>query len=194
MDLDLAEGLDDLICTLDKAVNSSSSDIFVAIFWWLVFAATTFIAVGYIIHSLKESGPPDKEESTVDTIINDGKTQNSINGDLSTAVSDDIGKDAQLLSSVSDKVQKNLISPEVISEAKIANTSEQIELPETVKTSFAALDPPSFSKSKKDSTDILATNASQKLSAKEEILVYSATKPHILEAPDDSAIHNVGES
>ena len=27
MDLDLAEGLDDLICTLDKAVNSSSSDI-----------------------------------------------------------------------------------------------------------------------------------------------------------------------
>ena len=97
MDLDLAEGLDDLICTLDKAVNSGSSDIFVAIFWWLVFAATTFITVGYIIHSLKEAGPPDQEESTVDTIINDDKTHNSINGDLSASVSDDIGKDAQLL-------------------------------------------------------------------------------------------------
>ena len=194
MDLDLAEGLDDLICTLDKAVNSSSSDILVAIFWWLVFAATTFITVGYIIHSLKESGPPDKEESTVDTIINDGKTQNSINGDLSTAVSDDIGKDAQLLSSVSDKIQNNVISPEVISEAKLANTSEQIKVAETVKTSFAALDPPSFSNSKKESTDILATNATHRISVKEEILEDSDTKPHIFEAPDDSAIHNVGES
>ena len=82
MDLDLAEGLDDLICTLDKAVNSGSSDIFVAIFWWLVFAAATFIAVGYIIHSLKESVHPDKEESTADTIINDDKTHKSINGAL----------------------------------------------------------------------------------------------------------------
>ena len=194
MDLDLAEGLDDLICTLDKAVNSSSSDIIVAIFWWLVFAATTFIAVGYIIHSLKEAGPTDKEESTANTIINDGKTHSGINGDISTSVSDDIGNDAQPLSSVSDKKQTNSISPEVVSEAKIANTSEQIKVVETVKTSFAALDPPSFSKSKKEVTDILATNASQKLSAKEEILEYSATKPHILEAPDDSAIHNVGES
>ena len=189
MDLDLAEGLDDLICTLDKAVNSSSSDIFVAIFWWLVFAATTFIAVGYIIHSLKESGPPDKEESTADTIIKDNKTQNSINGDLSTSISDDVAKDAELLSSVGDNIQNNSISPEVISEAKIANTSEQIKVAETVKTSFAALDPPSFSKSKKEST-----NATQELSVKEDIIEDSGTNPHILEAPDDSAMHSVGES
>ena len=194
MDLDLAEGLDDLICTLDKAVNSGSSDIFVAIFWWLVFAATTFIVVGYIIHSLKESGPPDKEESTADAIVNDDKTHNSINGDLTISVSDDIGKDAQLLSSVSDKIQNNLISPEVISEAKTSNASEQIKVAETVKTSFAALDPPSFSKSKKESTDIPATNATQTLLVKEEILEDSNTNPHILEAPDDSAIHNVGET
>ena len=194
MDLDLAEGLDDLICTLDKAVNSSSSDIFVAIFWWLVFAAATFIAVGYIIHSLKESGPPDKEESTADAIINDGKTQNSRNGDLGISISDDIGKDAQLLSSVSDKIQNNLISPEVISDAKIANTSEQIKESETVKTSFAALDPPSFPKSKKESTDILAINATHKLSVKEEILEDSETKPHILETLDNSSMPNVGES
>ena len=194
MDLDLAEGLDDLICTLDKAVNSGSSDILVAIFWWLVFAATTFIVVGYIIHSLKESGPPDKEKSTADAIVNDDKTHNSINGDLSASVSDDIGKDAQLLSSVSDKIQNNLISPEVISEAKTSNASEQIKVAETVKTSFAALDPPSFSKSKKEITDILATNVTQKLSVKVEILEDSDTKPHILEAPDDSAMHNVGES
>ena len=194
MDLDLAEGLDDLICTLDKAVNSSSSDILVAIFWWLVFAATTFIAVGYIIHSLKESGPPDKDESTADTIINDDRTSNGINGDLRTSVSDANGKDAQVLSSVSEKILINLISPEVISDAKIANTSEQIKVAETVKTSFAALDPPSFSKSKKENIDILATNATQKLSVKEEILEDSITNPHILEAPDDSAMHNVGES
>ena len=193
MDLDLAEGLDDLICTLDKAVNSSSSDIIVAIFWWLVFAATTFIAVGYIIHSLKESGPPDKDESTADTIINDDRTSNGINGDLRTSVSDDNGKDAQVLSSVSDKILRNLISPEVISDAKIANTSEQIKVAETVKTSFAALDPPSFSKSKKENIDILATNATQKLSVKEEILEDSITNPHILEAPDDSVMNNVGE-
>ena len=194
MDLDLAEGLDDLICTLDKAVNSGSSDIFVAIFWWLVFAATTFIAVGYIIHSLKEAGPTDKEESTANTIINDGKAHSRINGDISTSVSDDIGNDAQLLSSASDKKQTNSISPEVVSEAKIANTSEQIKVVETVKTSFAALDPPSFSKSKKEVTDILATNETQKLSVKKEILEDSDTKPHILEAPDDSGINNVGES
>ena len=194
MDLDLAEGLDDLICTLDKAVNSGSSDIFVAIFWWLVFAAATFIAVGYIIHSLKESVHPDKEESTADTIINDDKTHKSINGDLSTSVPDDIGEDAQLLSSASDTIQNNLISSEVISEAKIANTSEQIKVTETVKTSFAALDPPSFSKSKKEGTEILANNATQKLPVKEEMLEDSDTKPHILEAPDDSTMHNVGES
>ena len=193
MDLDLAEGLDDLICTLDKAVNSSSSDIIVAIFWWLVFAATTFIAVGYIIHSLKESGPPDKDESTADTIINDDRTSNGINGDLRTSVSDANGKDAQVLSSVSEKILINLISPEVISDAKIANTSEQIKVAETVKTSFAALDPPSFSKSKKENIDILATNATQKLSVKEEILEDSITNPHILEAPDDSVMNNVGE-
>ena len=194
MDLDLAEGLDDLICTLDKAVNSGSSDIFVAIFWWLVFAAATFIAVGYIIHSLKESVHPDKEESTADTIINDDKTHKSINGDLSTSVPDDIGKDAQLLSSASDTIQNNLISPEVISEAKIANASEQIKVTETVKTSFAALDPPSFSKSKKESTEILANNATQKLPVKEEMLEDSDTKPRILEANDDSTMYNVGES
>ena len=193
MDLDLAEGLDDLICTLDKAVNSSSSDILVAIFWWLVFAATTLIAVGYIIHSLKESGPPDKDESTADTIINDDRTSNGINGDLRTSVSDANGKDAQVLSSVSEKILRNLISPEVISDAKIANTSEQIKVAETVKTSFAALDPPSFSKSKKENIDILATNATQKLSVKEEILEDSITNPHILEAPDDSVMNNVGE-
>ena len=194
MDLDLAEGLDDLICTLDKAVNSGSSDIFVAIFWWLVFAATTFIAVGYIIHSLKEADPPDKEESTANTIIDDGKTHNSSNGDLSTSVSYDIGKDELLLSGVSDKIQNNSISPELISEAKIDNTSEQTKVAETVKPSFAALDPPSFSKSKKESTDIVETNVAQNLSVKEEILEDSDTKPTIREALHNTAIHNVGES
>ena len=88
MEIDLADRLDDLICTFDKAVSDGPSDIFVAIGGWLVLAVGIFLTIGYIINNLRSTLSPANSVSTLDTKLNGSKKDicNQDNSDSSQHV------------------------------------------------------------------------------------------------------------
>ena len=146
MEIDLADRLDDLICTFDKAVNDGPSDIFVAIAGWLLFAGGIFLAIGYIINNLRSTLSPANSVSTLDTKLNGSAKDVNINESTNSS---------KLHKTANGSEYNNYTKTEENSDGiKTSNTANN-ELTESLLSKnepskpekvFGALDPPSFSK------------------------------------------------
>ena len=144
MEIDLADSLDDLICTFDKAVSGGSSDILVAISWWLVIAGAIFLAVGYIVINLRASLATDTQDSTVDSPASGYLVDTDLEDESNKTGTHCVKEDLNCEKSVSsyDKVEKETLTNILENEATRSSTSNT----ENQKTApkFAALDPPGF--------------------------------------------------
>ena len=66
MENDLADSLDDLICTFDKAVSDGVSDVLAVLVGWLFFAGGIFLATNYILKTATSSTSALHELPTAD--------------------------------------------------------------------------------------------------------------------------------
>ena len=153
MEIDLADRLDDLICTFDKAVGDGPSDIVVAIFGWLVFAAGFFLAIGYIINKLR----PSLSTEHLDAIPG----SKLLGGTEEFGGKDDKNIPNTHVGTKDTEYQVNTSSNDNIDINKLPNQSRKDPLKDVAavdgdinrKPSFSALDPPEFSKPKEEEND-----------------------------------------
>ena len=144
MEIDLADRLDDLICTFDKAVSDGPSDIFVAIGGWLVLAVGIFLTIGYIINNLRSNLSPANSVSTLDSKLNGSKKdvhdKDNSNSSHHVGTSNDITYSSSANTDGEHaNFQKSTTSEKEAKEAPIS-----IDETSKLKKNFDALDPPVF--------------------------------------------------
>ena len=153
MEIDLADRLDDLICTFDKAVGDGPSDIVVAIFGWLVFAAGIFLAIGYIINNLRRSLSTDRLDAiTGSKLLESTEELTSKNGkNISNTHVKTKHTEYQGNISTNGNIDVNTLPNNSRNESIKAVAAEDGDI--NRKRSFSALDPREFSNPKEREND-----------------------------------------
>ena len=144
MEIDLADRLDDLICTFDKAVNDGPSDILVAIIGWLVFAGGIFLAVGYIINNLRTTLSPANSVSTLGTELSGSKKdihdKNDSGSSQYTGISSNFNCDIDSSTGRTNDITQTFSTVNK-EEKEVPSSPSETSKP---KKNFDALDPPVF--------------------------------------------------
>ena len=161
MEIDLADRLDDLICTFDKAVNDGPSDIFLAIVGWLLFAGAIFLAVGYIINNLRSTLSPANSVSTLDTKLSGIAKDVNINENTNSANHTKPATDSE--HNICAKTEEICDGIKTSNTLNNELTEQLLSKNESFKTGnvFGALDPPLFSKLTEHQNGSLPTNKSE---------------------------------
>ena len=161
MEIDLADRLDDLICTFDKAVSDGPSDIFVAIGGWLVLAVGIFLTIGYIINNLRSNLSPANSVSTLDTKLNGSKKDicNQDNSDSSQHV--ETSNDIKYSISANTDGKHGNFQKSTTSDKKAKEELVSIDETSKLKKNFDALDPPVFTITKEHTNGSLPTGRNE---------------------------------
>ena len=191
MEIDLADRLDDLICTFDKAVGDGPSDIVVAIFGWLVFAAGIFLALGYIINNLRPSLSTDHLNAIPGSKLLGGTEEFREKNDknISNTHVGTNDKEYQVNTSSNDNIDTN----------KLPNQFQKDPIKDVVavdgdinrKPSFSALDPPEFSKQKEQENDASQSYKAETKPTEKEKLINSDLNRFSLLNGKDSITYDV---
>ena len=164
MEIDLADRLDDLICTFDKAVSDGPSDIFVAIGGWLVLAVGIFLTIGYIINNLRSNLSPANSVSTLDTKLNGSKKDvYDIDNSRSSQYAGTLNDIEYSISTNTDGKHSNF-QKSATSDNEAKEASVSIDETSKLKKNFDALDPPVFTITKEHTNGSLPSGQNEILS------------------------------
>ena len=194
MENDLADTLDDLICTFDKGVSDVTSDILLAFVGWLVFAAGIFLLTTYIIKSTPPSSATEQESPTA-LPLNDptrgfeGQEQNKLNSPIDDVTDSHTNKDT-----TANIVDKQTPSPLDIypNDNNGAMIVENTGLKSNL--GFSPVDPPTFTKTTQRCNDYPKESVYQPTYPKDNLAVDSAKDKSPSAIKEDSAIYSVRQS
>ena len=191
MEIDLADRLDDLICTFDKAVSDGPSDIVVAILGWFVFAGGFCLAIGYIVHNLRSSISIDIQDAAPVVHLTDNtseiKAETEIGAYNGHAIASDTDHQAIATSSDNTSLTTRISSLEI----DLANTSEPTDDAHKPKPSFVALDPPIFPTPTEQTNEHMVSSNHVNKSVEKEVPVDSDPMLNGLLNGKDSIINDV---
>ena len=159
MEIDLADRLDDLICTFDKAVNDGPSDIFIAIIGWLVFAGGIFLVVGYIINNLRSTLSPATSVSTLDEKVNGSTKDDSSKDETNSSRYIGTPNDFEYNVSINTKEESdNIKTSTTTSNNELSKASVSKNEAFEQKKNFEALDPPVFPKTRSNKNESISAD------------------------------------
>ena len=161
MEIDLADRLDDLICTFDKAVSDGPSDIFVAIGGWLVLAVGIFLTIGYIINNLRSNLSPANSVSTLDTKLNGSKKDICNKDNLDSSQHVGTSNDFQYSISANTDGKHGNFQKSTTSDKEAKEELGCIDETSKLKKNFDALDPPVFIITKEHTNGSLPTGQNE---------------------------------